>query len=526
MTPQAFGAKNYREVGLLAIRGYMVTLVVIVPVIGILYLSVDWILIHLGQSVQASQYAQQFLGVQSLCFPFYCLFMILWKFLSAQHVLRPLVISSLLSMLVVLPLSLQLLCWWLGFLGAAVAITLYYAFQSLCILTLVMYTQRQGRRRRRQGLPSSSSSDHDWSTSGEYHPETWPGLSAWRDALDWKPVRTYVSLGFGAMLAYLWWVYWEGLTLLVGTFGIAPLSAHTIPTRCLDLAYMLPLGMGLAVSIRLGHKISATTTTGVVISTSKSTRTTTRTEHQGSNDGQWPLHNIGDGVDGIRQARALAVGALVVSFIVFGIASTLLYVSRDFVVRLFTTDGTIIALCDEVWLYVCLSFWFLGIYAIVIGISSGLGLQWTLGVVTVVALWGLGVPSAYYFAFVQNGGFVAIWMCIWPPYVVIDVSMCLAFFLFHDWNDIADQVRQRQGLLEVVGNGEKTAMTTTTTTTSPLDHTNDPATAAETRALLLGGSLSNATTTTTTTTFSSTRDDADDKGGTRRRHGYHEYGAI
>ena len=511
LTPQAFGAKNYRQVGLLAIRGYVVTIVVMVPVMGILYLSADWILIHLGQNVQASQYAQQFLGIQSLCFPFYCLFMILWKFLSAQHILRPLVISSLLSMLVVLPLSLQLLSWWLGFLGAAVAITLYYAFQSLCILTLVMYTQRQGRRRR-QGLPSSSSSDHDWTTSGEYHPETWPGLSAWREALDWKPVRTYVSLGLGAMLAYLWWVYWEGLSLLVGTLGIAPLSAHTIPSRCLALAYLLPLGMGLALSIRLGHKISAaTTSTSTVISTSKSTRTTTA-EHQGSNDGQRPLQNVGGGVDGIRQARALAMGALVVSFIIFAIVSMLLYVARDFVVRLFTTDETIIALCHEIWLYVCLAFCFLGIYAIVIGISSGLGLQWTLGVVTVVALWGLGVPTAYYFAFVQSGGFLAMWKCIWPPYVLIDVSMCLAFFRFYDWNEIAEQVRQRQ----VVGNGEKTA----------LDHPNGPATAAETRALLPGESLLNTTTTTTTTTSTSTTDGADGKSGTRRMHGYQEYRAI
>ena len=384
MSPQAFGAGNYREVGLLAIRGYVVAMVlVVVPLNGLLLAGMGPLLQFLGQDVQASTHAWHFYGLYSLSYPFYTLFAVCWKFLSAQEVLQPLVGATLVSALLVLPMSLHVLGHWLGFLGVALATTLYYACQSLFVVLWLWIQQ-------------------------PHHTATWPGLSSWREALAPKPLWSYLSLGLGGILAYLEWVYWEAMTLLVGTLGVTPLSAHAIPTQVLDVANVFPLGLGLALSIRLGTIIS----------------------------------------QDVAHCRTMAMGSLVATAAVYGVAAVLLYQARFAIFRLFLNpndhnNDDVWDLCHDIWWDACIYYFVLSLYAIVIGISIGLGLQWTLGCVTVISLWMIGMPAAYYFAIMRHGGIRAIWRCIWPPYVLITVWMCLEFAV-RDWNEISRQVQLRE----------------------------------------------------------------------------------
>lgn len=82
-----------------------------------------------------------------------------------------------------------------------------------------------------------------------------------------------------------------------------------------------------------------------------------------------------------------------------------------------------------------------------VGIASALGLQWTLGVVTTVVLWGIGLPALYYFSIYEGGGLDVAWTCIYPPYVAMNAFMLLRFSLT-DWNAVSDNVRRREGLEE------------------------------------------------------------------------------
>ena len=382
LSPQAFGAGNYREVGLLAIRGFVSSMAIIVPVNLVLFLYMDDILILLGQDAQASRYGWYFYMLYATGFPFYCLFTIIWKFLSAQNILLPLVISTLVSTCIVLPVAMEVCVDQLGFMGAALAIAIFCMFQSLSVLIWIAFRK-------------------------PHNPETWPGLSAWKEAIAWGPFRNFLSLGIGGMLSYLEWIYFEALSLMCGKIGVLSLSAHTIPTQVIDLAFMFPLGLGVALSIRMGHTISQS----------------------------------------VPQTKLQAIGTMMFSVIVFGIGSILMYIYQDAIIGIFTTETAVENLCQSIWIHVCSYFFVLGVYGIVIGISLGLGMQWTLGVVTVVALWLFGLPAAYYFAMIRGGGLVAVWTCLWPPYVLINGWMCMEF-LTRDWTSISKAIRLREGLDE------------------------------------------------------------------------------
>ena len=381
LSPQAFGAGNYRQLGLLAMRGYVATMMIIIPTSIFLFLGMDKLLIALGQDPKAAQYAWDFYMIYALSFPFYSLYVVIWKFLSAQDILLPLVVCTSFSTLIVLPISLELLVKSsFGYWGAALAIVLFYVVESLAVLGWCCLYK-------------------------PHHSETWPGLSAWKEALEWNAFSRYLSLGIGGMLASFEWIYWEVLGFIVGLLGVLPLSAHTIPTQVIFLTFMFPVGLGIALAIRLGTLLSQS----------------------------------------VPMAKMLTVGSLCFSVVVFGLQSILLYQCQDWVFSIFTDETAVIDLCKQVWFHVCLYLFLLSMFGMNVGISIGLGLQWTLGVVTVACLWFLGLPMTYYFSIVQGGGFSAVWIWIWPPYILINICMGLAF-ITRDWNEIAYTIIIREGV--------------------------------------------------------------------------------
>uniref|UniRef100_A0A7S3DWJ7 Uncharacterized protein n=1 Tax=Entomoneis paludosa TaxID=265537 RepID=A0A7S3DWJ7_9STRA len=202
------------------------------------------------------------------------------------------------------------------------------------------------------------------------------------------------------MLAYLEWAYWEVLTLVIGTLGVLPLSAHTIPRQVTDIGYVVPVGMGLALAIRLGATISKN----------------------------------------VRRAQAMALGMLVLSIVLFGTVSMMAYLCRGYIIEFFTTESQVVEICNEIWWSACAYFFLTSLFGINMGVSIGLGMQWTFGVVTVICMWMIGMPGTYYFAIVRHGGLAAVWHCIWPPYLLINVAMW-TIFVWKDWESVANKIR-------------------------------------------------------------------------------------
>lgn len=381
LSPQAFGAGNARQVGLLAMRGFLASMFVIIPMNVALFFYMKPIMINIGEDQEASTIAWHWYRIYALTLPFYALYMVTWKFLSAQNVMMPLVVVVVLSCAIVLPFCLHFFPIWFGFLGTAWAIFTFQAFEAVFLIFLLWWKQ-------------------------PYIPETWPGLSAstWREALQWKACCEYMVLGLGGMVACSEWIYWESLALVIGTLGVIPLSVHTIPTQVIMISFMIPLGIGIALSIRLGATLS----------------------------------------QNVRRAKELVVGCFVVGTVVFGIMAMIMYTQRLYIFHIFTNAPEVLQGCEEIWWKVCLYFFNLSVFGINMGAATGLGMQWTLGIVTIVFLWVLGMPGAYYFAVVKGGGLGVAWSWIVPPYMAINVTLMVAFLL-KDWDKLADEIRLREG---------------------------------------------------------------------------------
>jgi len=168
LSPQAYGAGNRQEVGVLAIRGFVGSMLITLPIVMLLAVIMDHMLVGLGEDEDASRQAWHWYQIYVLMLPFYALYQVTWKFLSAQNVMWPLTICVLLSCCIVLPLSLWCLGGAFGYLGTALAIVIYEVFQSLSLLTYLWWFQ-----------------PHDKST--------WPGLKCGlKAALKRKPFVAYM----------------------------------------------------------------------------------------------------------------------------------------------------------------------------------------------------------------------------------------------------------------------------------------------------------------------------------------------
>ena len=232
LSPQAFGTKNYREVGMLAIRGFVVGILAVLPPSAVLFFSTERMLLALGQPPAPSALAAEYYRVYLLGLPFFVLYAMIWKFLTAQEITKPLVVVFVINCGIVLPLSLIYFVEWFGFIGSAMALNVFMMSQSTMLLVYLAVLR-------------------------PHHPGTWVGLTkSWRDALAWGPVMAYVQLGLGGILAFFEWWFWEVLTLVIGTLGVVPLSVQTIAVQVFMVIWMVPLGLAISASVRIGVTIS------------------------------------------------------------------------------------------------------------------------------------------------------------------------------------------------------------------------------------------------------------------------------
>lgn len=192
-------------------------------------------------------------------------------------------------------------------------------------------------------------------------------------------------------------------SLGVGTLGVVSLSAHAVASQFLSVAFLGAFGIGVSLSIRLGHTLP---------------------------------------VD-VNKAKHLVEGTTLVSCVLFAVASFALYVLRHSIYRLFTTNPDVVAKCDEIWSMVCVYFFLLSWFALNTGVANGLGMQWQLGRVTFVLLWCFGVPALFYYGVHMYQSLDAIWNWIYPPYAFINMAL-VYIFVTANWHAISVSIRKRE----------------------------------------------------------------------------------
>ena len=190
--------------------------------------------------------------------------------------------------------------------------------------------------------------------------------------LEWGRFRAMLQMGVpaGGSLLFESGAF-AAAALMMGWLGATALAAHQIALSCAALTFMVPLGLAMAVSIRISKALGS-----------------------GQREA---LRAIGFGVLG------LAAGIMLVFATVFMIGGALL-------ARGFTADGAVIALATQLLGVAALFQLFDGTQVVASGALRGLTDVKVPTVITFVAYWLVSLPVGYLLAFHTRLGALGLWI--------------------------------------------------------------------------------------------------------------------
>lgn len=185
--------------------------------------------------------------------------------------------------------------------------------------------------------------------------------------------------------------------------GVIPLDIHSVAYNLVPALYMIPLGLSIALSIRMGSAMS----------------------------------------ESIAKAKVLAAISMGTS-VLFGILLAIgFYFSRDLIVRQFTTNTEVFAGCKEIWPDVCVVIVLRFIYVMNTGILRGLGMQWRMAGIVLLVLWISCIPTLIHVGIYNGGGVTAIWRVLPWFYVALNILLSLCYMVAN-WQEINDAIKAKK----------------------------------------------------------------------------------
>jgi len=227
---QAYGAKQYHMLGIYVQRAAFILYLVSVP-IAVVWWNMDSVLVFLGQDPEISNLAGVYARYLVPTIFAVATLQPLVKFLQTQSLVLPMATFSVTTLILHVPL-----CWILiyklgiGFRGAAIASSIS---NWLNVLWHALYVHYSAACKR-----------------------TWTSFSL--EAFYDLPAFMKLAIPSAVMICLEYWAF-EGLVLLAGLLPNPQLETSTL-SICLttsSLLYMIPFGIGAAVSTRVGNELGA-----------------------------------------------------------------------------------------------------------------------------------------------------------------------------------------------------------------------------------------------------------------------------
>lgn len=210
------------------------------------------------------------------------------------------------------------------------------------------------------------------------------------------------------MICSEWWAF-EIVALLAGLLGNKTLAAQTIVLNTSSLAYMLPLGISVASSTRIGNCLG----------------------------GQM-----------LFRAKMASRAALLVAFVIAGLNCSLLFGARHSWGWLWTTDKEVIEIVSAILPLAALFQFSDGLGAVGGGVLRGAGLQKTGAFINLAGYYLLGLPLGGMLAFKYAWGLPGLWIGLTTG--LITVSFVLLWIIYRmDWEGEA-----RRAMLVLIAGGE------------------------------------------------------------------------
>ena len=355
LVSQAYGRKDIRDCHRWFFDGLTLAALMAVPIMALL-LAVWFAIPILRFHGEVRPLLESYFGILMLSTPFLLGYAVCRRYLQAMHSPQP-VMFALVSANVINATGNYMLIYGhfgfpaLGVAGSAWATVMSRAYMLCALLLAVWWIDR--KRTAEAGIHAE----------GLWHVDR---------AFDLSRVKRLLSLGLPAASQMGAEVGVFALaTAMSGTLDPISSAAHQIALNMAGVAFMVPLGMGSAGAVRVGHAVGA------------------RDRDRASAAG-WTAILLGTGF--------VLIAALLFVFI------------PQQLIGLFSTDASVLTVGTSLLLLAALFQLFDGLQGVITGTLRGLGDTRTPMVVNLVAHWVIGLPTSYLLCFVIGWGVYGLWV--------------------------------------------------------------------------------------------------------------------
>lgn len=344
---QAHGARDGERAALALQRGVVIAVAVSFP-LAVLWLFTEEFLLATGQDAELAALAQSYVLVQIPSIVCHTVYMALRGYLQGRAIMNPALWVMIFANAVHIFGNWVLIFGHLGapalgVIGAGIATSLT---RALALASLVGMTL---------GLRLHEGAWRPWS----------------RQALSPAGLRRVLALGLpvGLQVGLEVWAF-QIATLMAGRLGVIQLAGHQIVLNMASLTFMVPLGIAIGASTRVGNLIGAERSEQV-------------------QRAAWVAFGLGAGAMGL-----------------FGVVMIGL---RDQLPRLYTSDPEVVAVCASLLPIAAAFQVFDGTQAVGCGILRGMGRTRAPALVTLVGYYAIALPFAWWLGFERGLGLAGIW---------------------------------------------------------------------------------------------------------------------
>lgn len=368
LVSQAYGRKDIRDCHRWFFDGLMLAGLMAVPIMTLL-IGVWFLIPVLRFHGAVRPLLESYFGVLMLSTPFLLAYAVCRRYLQAMHSPQPVMFALITANLVNIAGNYTLIYGHFGFsalgvAGSAWSTVIARAYMLISLLFAVWWIDR--KRTAEAGIHGH----------GLWHVDR---------AFDLSRIKRLLRLGLPAA---------SQMGAEVGVFALAtamsgmldPISsaAHQIALNMAGVAFMVPLGMGSAGAVRVGHAVGA--------------RDRDRAAAAG-----WTAIMLGTG------------------FVM--IAALLFVLIPRQLIGLFSKDTSVLSAGTSLLLLAALFQLFDGLQGVITGTLRGLGDTRTAMIVNLIAHWAIGLPTSYLLCFVIGWGVYGLWVGLSLGLIVVGIIL-------------------------------------------------------------------------------------------------------
>ncbi|CAI9098555.1 OLC1v1035224C1 [Oldenlandia corymbosa var. corymbosa] len=363
---QSYGAKQYHMLGI-HLQGAMFVLLLVTFPLAFIWANAGCILQFLGQDAEISTEAGLYARYMIPSIFAFALLQCHIRFLQSQNNVIPMMLSTCFTTILHV-----FTCWFLvfksglGSKGAALANAISYWINLLLLATYVRLS------------PSCK--------------KTWNGFS--KDSLKGVPKFLKLAVPSAVMICLEIWSF-EMMVLLSGLLPNPKLetSVLSISLNTSSTFFMIPLGLGSAISVRVSNELGA----------------------------------------GRPYAARLASHIAVFMITIEGIlAGTMMTVGHNIWGYCYSTEENVVKYVGEMLLLIAVSHFIDGIQSVLSGAARGCGKQRICAIVNLGAYYLLGLPAGIFLAFSHQVGGKGLWMGLIVALIAHASFLCM-IILRTDW---------------------------------------------------------------------------------------------